>query len=135
MTRHSKYTLLCKPRTSSAKRRISRPRSCAFVWGNTPLTPGCTCIRQDTAKRHCGKTLWQGNAASAAERLSRRHCGFSCSKALRQNTAAGTSARRHHDKTLRQKYTAARNYDIALWQETATCNMELRHGTAAWHCD
>ena len=88
------------------------------------------CIRQDTAKRHCGKTLWQGNAASAAERLSRRHCGFACSKALRQNTAAGTTARRHHDKTLRQKYTAARNYDIALWQETATCDMALRHGTA-----
>ena len=91
---------------------------------NKAMRQALCCIRQDTAKRHCGKTLWQGNAASAAERLSRRHCGFSCSKALRQNTAAGTTAKRHHDKTLQQKYTAA------LWQESATCVMALRHATA-----
>ena len=37
-----------------------------------------------------------------------------CYKVLRQGTMAC------------QKYTAARNYDIALWQETATCDMTLR---------
>ena len=112
--------------------RTAARRRCGKILrqGTTARRQALCCIRQDTATRHCGKTLRQGNAAGAAERPSGRHCGFTCGKTPRQNTAAGTTARRHHDKTPRQKYTAARNYNMTLWQETATRDMTLRHATA-----
>ena len=76
-------------------------------------------LRQDTAVRHYGKAIRQ-----ALRKDSPEDTADTCGKAQRQNTAAGITARRHHDKTLRQKYTAA------LWQESATCGKKVRHATA-----
>ena len=78
-------------------------------------------LRQDTAVRHYGKAIRQ-----ALRKDSPEDTADTCGKAQRQNTAAGITARRHHDKTLRQKYTAA------LWQESATCGKKVRH--VSWHC-
>ena len=101
------------------------PNNCHQIC-NKAMRQALCYIREDTATRYCGKTQRQGNTAGAAERLSGRYCGFACGKAQRQNIAAGITARRHHDKTLRQKYTAA------LWQESATCGKKVRH--VSWHC-
>ena len=76
-------------------------------------------LRQDTVVRHYGKAIRQARRKDSPE-----DTADTCGKAQRQNIAAGITARRHHDKTLRQKYTAA------LWQESATCVMALRHATA-----
>ena len=94
--------------TKSATRQCGR--RCA-TYGKT--------LRQDTAVRHYGKAIRQ-----ALRKDSPEDTADTCGKAQRQNIAAGITARRHHDKTLRQKYTAA------LWQESATCVMALRHATA-----
>ena len=78
-------------------------------------------LRQDTAVRHYGKAIRQALRKDSPEDTT-----DTCGKAQRQNTAAGITARRHHDKTLRQKYTAA------LWQKSATCGKKVRH--VSWHC-
>ena len=105
--------------TKSATRQCGR--RCA-TYGKT--------LRQDTATRHCGKTLRQGNTAGAAERLSGRHCGH-----MRQGTTAKHCGRHYGKKTPRQDTaakihcgTVARKCD--MWQESATCVMALRHATA-----
>ena len=87
--------------TKSATRQCGR--RCA-TYGKT--------LRQDTATRHCGKTLRQGNTAGAAERLSGRHCGH-----MRQGTTAKHCGRHYGKKTPRQDTSA-------LWQ--------VRH--VSWHC-
>mgnify|MGYP006952551973 CR=1 FL=1 len=105
--------------TKSATRQCGR--RCA-TYGKT--------LRQDTAVRHYGKAIRQ-----ALRKDSPEDTADTCGKAQRQNTAAGITARRHHDKTLRKKYTAggtvARKCD--MWQKSATCVMALRH--AACYCD
>ena len=112
-----------RPRILLAQTTVTK--SSSRQCGRHCATYGKT-LRQDTAVKHNGKAIRQ-----ALRKDSPEDTADTCGKAQRQNTAAGTTARRHHDKTQRQKYTAARNYDIALWQETATCDMALWHATAS----
>ena len=105
------------------------PNNCHQIC-NKAMRQALCYIRQDTATRHCGKTLRQGNTAGAAERLSGRHCGH-----MRQGTTAKHCGRHYGKKTPRQDTaakihcgTVARKCD--MWQESATCVMALRHATA-----